>query len=320
MKKTILYFLRIVLTAAVVWYFFQKINLEKSFEAVKQADFLIFLSALAVSLIAWIFNSLRWRQIFLAANINMPAKKLFLYNLVGVFYGVVLPGGKLTGDAVCAHRLTEDNSENGYDKRYFLSILMDRAIGMLTMIFFVSVYFIFKKPFYNLGWQSDAFGYFLLAADLLGFILIFTPVFGLVVSKIIKLFASRWSLLNNIESITQVYGQNKRRLYPALLFSIAGVSCLALSVYLLSLSVGLGASFGAVGFSYLLATILIVVPITIGGIGLREGGITYFLIHLGAPIDGAAALSILMFAQFAIVALIGGAIELYFVVFKKALK
>ncbi|MDP3901941.1 MAG: hypothetical protein Q8Q37_03185, partial [bacterium] len=60
-----------------------------------------------------------------------------------------------------------------------------------------------------------------------------------------------------------------------------------------------------------LAVVLIVIPITIAGIGLRESGLVYFFVTAGIVPEKALALSILNLLLMVILALMGGLIEFY---------
>lgn len=66
-----------------------------------------------------------------------------------------------------------------------------------------------------------------------------------------------------------------------------------------------------------LAVILISIPITVAGIGLREGGLVYLFVQAGIPLEKAAALSALNLAMMLVLALIGGIVEFYCQFLKK---
>jgi len=94
--------------------------------------------------------------------------------------------------------------------------------------------------------------------------------------------------------------------------SLVSVLVSAFSVYILSLGLKIGVDFWTVAFFNSLAVVLISVPITVAGIGLRESGLVYLFFQAGVPLEKAAALSALNLAMMLVLALLGGALEFYY--------
>lgn len=109
----------------------QQLNLEGLHSIDTLTCFLtLILCALQMLLAAW-----RVKQLLAASHIAVSFVRCFLYNCVGIFYSLVLPGG-MSGDAVRAYYFWQCTQTQGCSKKALLSALfIDRFIGTLTMIF-----------------------------------------------------------------------------------------------------------------------------------------------------------------------------------------
>jgi len=320
MKKAALFLLKFATTVGIVWFLFQKVDFASAWEAVRSVSLKYFLLGFTISAFSWYLNSVRWSKLLEIAGIQVSAFKLFLYNLIGNFYSIILPGGKLTGDAVCAYRFTKDFSEPESRGKYFISVFIDRFLGVYTIVFLLSLFFIFQHPIIYIFGESTALllGAIMVSITVGGLIAIFFPIFDSLLDWFSRLPIGPFAkLFSHLVSALRAYRQDKNKLGVALLYSAVGMFFTPLAVYAMGLALGLEVGFWEILFIYLLATVLIILPITIGGIGLREGGIIYFLTLAGAEPSKAAALSIIMFAIFVLLSLVGGLLELQYHFFKK---
>ena len=105
------------------------------------------------------------------------------------------------------------------------------------------------------------------------------------------------------------------RLSPAALASIFGISILAqlpgIVVFaVLGQGLGLPVSLVAMGWVRSVVVLITVVPLSIGGLGIREGALVFTLATFGVPAHDALALSILVFATTILApGLAGGGLE-----------
>lgn len=310
MPKVFIYIIKILITLFFVWFFLGKINIAQMFAEVYEANFILFLAALLFSVISWLTNSLRWSEILKLLGFKTSPFVLFLYNSVSNFYGIVLPGGRIVGDSLGTHRLIKEHGNGEYNKHYFLSVYIDRGFGILSIFFVLILYFIFNYKTAEILSDGVFFtGVLIFSVLIFSFLLIFSSFIDDKFLRLTPQIIKKPTQL--LFSILKEFRNDKPKLIKAFFLSFISVVFSVLSIFSLSIAVGLDTSFSAVSFSYLLTTVLLVIPITVGGIGLREGGLVYFLVKFGADIHKAAALSIVAFAIIALFSLIGGAVELY---------
>lgn len=304
MKNKILYAARILVTLLLIWLVVEKVDVSESFGLVRKINPVYFGVGFLAAIAGWVLNTLRWRQLLTLSGAAVSLGRLFLYNLIGVFYSIILPGGKLTGDAIIAYR-----------SRNFISVLADRFLGFLAMIFILLAYFLFRHPAVEVfGSQAPILGLFFATVFLAGCALLFTACLDFLKKWLEKIPLAQWRpWVNSFFSALATCRANKVELFWVFLLSVAGAIFNMLAAYILSMAVGLNLSFPVVGFAYLLATLLVIVPITVAGIGLREGGLIYILKIAGAQTSAATALSLLLLGIFSLFALAGGIAELILV-------
>jgi glycosyltransferase 2 family protein len=93
-----------------------------------------------------------------------------------------------------------------------------------------------------------------------------------------------------------------------LLCSLALQFGVILHYWLAARSLGINLSLTSFFFIVPVVTIIAMLPITIGGTGLRENVLVFFMVALGAQSEKSAMTSLLLFAMLLILGIIGGVI------------
>lgn len=302
MRAKIFFLLKIVVTVGLVAYLFTKIDARRVYATLFLADWRFIAPSFVSSVTAWYFSAWRWRTLLDPQGSELSALKLFIFNLVGNFYGMVLPGGKLSGDAMGAYRLS-GSVQNITTEKIFTSLIADRLFGFLTIIFFDGLLFFF-------GFGGAIFDGGL--ARYIGLAMFMLPPLIVGALFLLDRFMSNGAsgFMGRMFAARREYFTYSRNLLFTSALSFVAVGLSGLSLLFLGIALGIPLAYGNLAAAYFLATILIAVPITIGGIGLREGGLAYFLVRMGTEAHVASALAVLMFAVFALLTLLGGFAEL----------
>ena len=98
----------------------------------------------------------------------------------------------------------------------------------------------------------------------------------------------------------------KLALFEALLCSLAlhfGVIC---NYYLIAKSIGINLSLTSFIFIVPVVATIAMLPIAIGGTGLRENALVFFMVALGAQNEKAAMTSLILFVMLLLLGIIGG--------------
>lgn len=300
-RESLIFIAKICVSAILIFLAFREVDLERLRTILFGIDRSALFLSVFVMASSWLINSARWSILLKICGIATGTIKLFSYNLISFFYSTVLPGGKVTGDLVKAYRITVDHNGNGAEKqKVFVSVFLDRIFGLLAYLFIVGLYLVFDRAIVPTGVAAGELaivsiliaGATLLLSGRAGFL----PDF---ITRTITIYAAMFSA-------------GWRRALGAFGLSLFGLILTSLSVFIISNNLDLAVDFWTINFFYALAVILSMIPITIAGIGLREGGLIYLLTWHGVNDEGAAALSIATFFVIMILSLAGGAIEFYY--------
>lgn len=258
------------------------------------------LSAAALSVTAWWVSALRlW---CVAPEFRLA--ELTRMTFIALYYSTVLPG-QVAGDLVKAYRLSHTQRFPGHAAA---ATLVDRGIAMMAL--------------FALG-AVVAFGEDAIPAGLR--ILLACAAAGLAITGwLLSLTAVRDRLvaLSRIESRHQWIARGlslleriAHALHDALRRPLRIAACLALALVFHALCVGLHVvlgqtlgitiGIGAWCFVYAGISVLMLLPLSIAGIGLREGGYVGLLALFGVSQQTALALSFVFFGYTLFGALLG---------------
>ena len=127
----------------------------------------------------------------------------------------------------------------------------------------------------------------------------------------LKIPLAGWQkFINLLIDSLQARERGLNQLYKSFGFSIISVFIGGLSAYAVTSAFAIPVSYFTVVFFYSLAVILIIVPVTVAGIGLREGGLAYLLVQAGGDPEKSLAASLISLAVLIAIAIVGGLIEL----------
>ena len=239
-----------------------------------------FVSAIAIYIFAQFVSTMRWK-LFLPGGLD--TKRLFSLYMIGSFFNTLLPG-LIGGDAVKAFYLYR---ETGKADASFGSIFMDRYIGFVALILICTAAFPFGFQHYHgspIEWLLLVVVLFSVGASFL--------IFGLRLGKRIR-------LLSEFYNYFHMYRNEKKTILRALALSavvqLAGIASVAV------LSAGLGEHIPFLAFLMFLPLIILfsMIPVSISGLGIREGAFVLFFGLIGVKPEVATAISLSWFITMA---------------------
>lgn len=246
--------------------------------------------------------SLRWKLLVP----EVPYLRLLRYSLIGQFYSVVLPG-QVAGEAVKAWRISRGAID---PHRLVASVLIDRVVGLIGLLLVAAAGITLTRDTFSehlllpmVGLASTlVVGLFALAvpsvyrfaARLIHHAGVWTPRLRHIAAKAL-LFLGAW----------RDYAQSPWRLALSLIFGVI-FQLLAVGIYLL-LAINMGIDIAATHWMWIagVTAIAVLLPLSIGGIGLREGVLVAMLAQFGIPGEIAFALSLGVFGILLLVAVAG---------------
>jgi uncharacterized protein (TIRG00374 family) len=258
--------------------------------------------AMIFTLAGIVLSTLRWRAVLSALGQEEKLGHLLSHNLAGLFVSNVLPT-TIGGDVLRVSRLSR---ENGESTTSFASVVLERLTGWLVLPVITLVGFLVNPGLRELGSATEvavALAGGTLVALLLVFVSVASHQFGTRVagSDGWRRFAAALHL-----------GMERLRRHPAAAFHVLAVGfayqlVLVIAALMAAKAVGMSVAVGPTALLAFFPAVLIaqVLPISIAGLGVREGAFVLFLTPLGVRTEQAIALGLLLYLLNVGVSLLG---------------
>ena len=254
-----------------------------------------------LTLVGIVLSAVRWQKVLEALEIPAPLPLLVRYNLAGQFVSNVLPT-TIGGDVLRVSRLSR---ETGETPATFASVVLERLTGWLVLPVITVAGFLVNPGLRHLGTATRV----ALALAVSTLLLLVGVLAAAASSRLGGRFAARadWRRFAGAVHL----GVNRLRRHPGAAVSVL-LAGFAYQLALVLAAVAAAQSLGlrAAGLTALLAffpAVLIaqVLPISMAGLGVREGAFVLFLGPLGVARDEAIALGLLLYLMNVAVGLLG---------------
>lgn len=275
-NKIVKTFIKLALSGLAVFLVFRKIDAQELWQIVKSADWFCLLLAVAFFVLSKIATSLRLNIYFRNIGLYISEKEnLFLY-MKGMYYNLFLPGG-IGGDGYKVYLLNKRYKVSV--KKLLQSVLLDRLGGLVSIVFLLLLFFLFIDVEEEIL-QGFAWDYVSVALAILVF-----PAFYLIYLLFFKSF------------LDSFIGSN--------LYSLAGQLLQIVSAYFILIAIGVDVNILEYQFVFLFSSIAAVLPLTIGGVGVRELVFIFSHEFIGIDKNTAVAFSLIFFLISALVSFTG---------------
>jgi uncharacterized membrane protein YbhN (UPF0104 family) len=301
LKNAALFLVKLAVTVACFWYVARQVNIADFQQLFGAFNYGWALIAALVVMVETPLVALRWRAILnsLGSGVEQtPSTPIIAITAIAVFVGQILPN--VAADAVRIWLL----ARSGRSWRHGLpSVVIDRGLGVFTLLVIGFVTLLFPSAFTALA------GYRTLALQVFGLLIAGAVVAFLVIPHVAPVL-ERFSL-------TRLAGRFASATHYVLIRSRARwwILSIGLAVHLLTIVAvwSLGLAHGlvlpvvdaALLFTFMVSISLI--PISIGGWGLRELAVSSLLGAYGVPLEQALFFSV-SFGLVLIVAALPGAV------------
>lgn len=284
---------------------FNKIDIRILIGDIKSADRVFLAVGFAILFSIYFLGFLRWKMLLDAAGINSPLKKIVSSFSGGVFFSIFLPS-TIGGDFV---RTVDLAGHTKKAKEVFATVFLDRLSGYVGLVFVILPSLFFGR---NLVLDKIVLSSVSVILILLFFILL---IFfnSAIYSKITRFLSSPGAekikeMIKNMHQEIHIFRNRKKTLVANLLLSFFIQLINPISAYFIGLSLGIKIDF--VYFLIFLPIIgaITLLPIAIGGLGLRESLFVLYFAKAGVMKKSALAMSLLSFAFVVFYAAIGGLI------------
>ena len=305
-KPVIIFLIKLLVSAGLIGYFLSRIHIERFLETFAAAKFSYIALALGVYLIAQVISAVRWATLARPLGIKTPFKDLIQYYLIGMFFNLFAPS-TVGGDVTRVYYLVKDEEAHAKGRAVTtvhaaMSVLMDRAIGMVVLVWLgASGLLLFPK--YAVP-QTARTVTFLLALGLLA---------GALLVPLLKRFLPEngHHLAVKLRLGLRSYRLHWRALLAAALLSLAVHLIQAWMHTVMGRALDLEVPFSFSLIVYPLVGTFAAIPISLNGLGLREGGYIFLFAVIGIGTEQGIAFGILLFLIVALDSLLGGLLFLF---------
>lgn len=249
-----------------------------------------------------ILSALRWQRVLAALDVPARMSSLVSHQFAGLFVGNFLPS-TIGGDVLRVARLS---AANGRGPDSFASVVLERLTGWVVLPVITLTALALNPGLLRLGLASQAaLAVSVGTLSLLGLVLAVASS-----DRMGRRLAEHDGLVRFFRAVH--LGLVRFRRHPGLAFEVlvAGFVyqfAVVLAAFLASEALRLNVGWTAMMAFMPAVAIVQVLPITIGGLGVREGAFVLFLSRsgLGVSTNEAIALGLLIYAVNLVVSLVG---------------
>jgi glycosyltransferase 2 family protein len=258
-----------------------------------------FLLAVAIVLLALVVGAWRWHALLHGAGISLGIRRLARIYAVSTFSGTFLPT-TAGGDVARALLVTRRGSQLS---PVVVSVLMDRAGGLAGLLGIAWLALVFAPAHVSqdtqaiLAWTTLALA---LGAVLVGVAALHGGRLGR------RLLPGRAvSVMRDARDVLLAYARSPQLLVSWLLLSLAYQALIAWQLVVLGRAINVELSFATAAVALALVTIVTLLPISIGGFGIREGSYVVLLGGASVAASDATLISVLSVATLLVASLPG---------------
>jgi uncharacterized membrane protein YbhN (UPF0104 family) len=263
---------------------------------------LLLSAAVLTMLLGIVLSAWRWQEVLLVFDARVSIRTLTGHHLAGQFVGNVLPS-TIGGDVLRVARL---GKTVGSTTTAFASVVLERLSGMLALPLLVVVGFAFRPSLLHADHAWFALVVAAITLSVLGLILLAAGH-----PSVAGRFARNENWTRFIGAVFQGIDRGRRDprriagvLVAALAYQVTIVGTYLLIFRALDAHVPIAAAFAFVPAVSMLQAL----PISFGGLGVREGALVLFRHGLGVTSGVATTAGLLWYGSLVIVSMLGAPI------------
>ena len=306
MRDKLITLLKLIVSLALILFVFTRVDLAAVAAQLAAAAWPPMLAALVFYLLAIAINAAKWHVLLRAQGIRVPFGELLEIQFVGFFFNNFLPAN-VGGDLMRGYTLAR------YTDRLAdaaVSVVVDRIMGLMAymctaaLAAFVVVSMTGRSDLAAVEWVAALS----LAVVVAGLAVLLSRRLRGLLSQLFgwRFLAPLAGLWQGISDALNAYRFRYVALATAFGIGLIGIFCTTLVNWFLSQALGGLMSLPAILIFNPLIALVLMLPISIGGLGLNQAAYPFFYGLAGVPADHAVAVSVLMQAVIIVGSLPGG--------------
>jgi uncharacterized protein (TIRG00374 family) len=295
-RDKLLNLLKVCFSVAVLAILLKQVGWQQTLETLREASPPHLAAAFVLYLVGIVVRAYRWQILLSALRIDISLARLTALYFVGTFFNNILPTG-IGGDVVRVYELSKQSRR---PIESVGTVLLDRATGLLVLFLIALIALLFSFQLITPN----------IVATIVILCLSSWAGLGLLLQRD---WLERWGLLRIMARVKQlrelyesIYACGLKAIGGALAISLIFNVLLIAVNYLIALSLGLEIPLWYFLLFIPLISFLLTLPISLSGLGVREGGYVYLFAQAGVSAPLALAMSLLFYALNVATGLIGG--------------
>ncbi len=290
-----------LITALLIW----KVDMAEFVHAFCSVDIPLYLMATVLFFVQNLIIAYCWQIVLVAQRNNVPFLRVLQVHFIGSFFGTFMPTS-IGMDIVRAFSLSR-YMRQGVDA--MSSMFVTRVVGFLTN-FAIALVVAFPVARATGNMKILQVVVVMTVLFVFGIWVLLHPQFlsglGFILRRLgMQAIIAKIELFQNS---SRALRHEKTSMFKLVLMSLAFQLLGSYIIYLVGVSLGIPVAWYHYFIMVPLITAITVLPLSIAGIGLREGAFVFFFVPLGATEAQAFSLSLLVFAQWISAALAGGVV------------
>lgn len=311
-KKLLRFLFRLSVAAVLFWLIFRKIPFSNVMDALSTALLPLLLSGMGIFVLVRAFEALQMHIILKALDANVSIVRIFVISLISMFYDLFLPGF-IAGGAIRWYKFSRCNEKKAES---LVAIIVNRFTRTGTIIFLGLIFWILHRK----STQIENIGITLvvmITVCIIGGGLIFSSRMGTRLLNMVQQFNNRFVLKSLrgkteklVTSFTRVQGFSKRSVLGILACATFSQFLSIVAFFLFARALSMSIAFIHAGWVREFTTIASMLPITVMGLGVREGTMVFLLQSYGIDASLCVAISFLILGQMLLFSVLGGICEI----------
>jgi len=304
-KKTFSVLLRISISIILLVFLFSQVDKKVLFEVIRGANKPLLSIGLLIFFFNYLFCLIRWIILLKAADIHLPLKRIVISFSGGVFFNLILPS-TIGGDLMRSLDLAAHTKK---PKEIVATVLLDRLSGYIGLVLMAVAALV-------VGWKMVRDNSIILSIGIISLLLvaILLVLFNNTIYSRINRFlgasgAGRIKeMIRSLHQEIHIFRSHRKMILKNIGLSLLVQLTSPLSFYFIALALNI--KIGLIYFFVYLPIIgaITLLPISIGGLGLRDASTIFFFAKAGVTKDLAFAMSLISFVFVIFYGAIGGLI------------
>ncbi len=316
-KKILSILLRIAISIAILYYLFRQVDKNMLFDVLRRSDKVLLFVGFLMFQLGNIFCVLRWNMLLKAAKMHLSLRRVLVSFAGGMFFNLFLPS-TIGGDMMRAIDLSRHTNRS---REVVATVLLDRISGYVGLVL-IALFAVIIGGHLIENTSVIVSVVLITVILILGLLVLYnTRIYSKISAFLQAGRASRIrGYIKDLHHEIHIFKHNKKVIVNNIIFSLLVQMTGPIMFYLIAASMGLKLKL-IYFFVYIpIIGAVSMLPISIGGLGLRDAITIYFFGKAGVAKDLAFAMSLVNFSFILITGIAGGLIYYVFTVRNRRLQ